>query len=185
MSSASTHTYLDTSALMRRAESLASPATARNALIGPLLEGMIRDPARKIGCSEVTLLEFHTNVTTNFLRSSDPQFDQTWWDEAIGQIMDDLGSGRIEVLEVPPKATEHVMSLVTVATGAMNRKLRAWDAMHAVAAAKWAEESGETVTILTTDTDFDVALNVMAGFGRLRIENLDILAHTGEGADRA
>ncbi len=23
------------------------------------------------------------------------------------------------------------------------------------------------------------------GFGRLRIENLDILAHTGEGADRA
>ncbi len=48
------------------------------------------------------------------------------------------------------------MSLVTVATGAMNRKLRAWDAMHAVVAAKWAEESGETVTILTTDTDFDV-----------------------------
>lgn len=76
------------------------------------------------------------------------------------------------------------MSLVNVATGTLGRKLRAWDAMHAVVAARWAEESGETVTILTTDKDFDVPLGVMAGFGQLRIENLDILAGTGEGADR-
>lgn len=183
--SGETYTYLDTSALMRRAESIASAPTARNALIRPVLEGIIADQTRRLGCSELTLLEFHTNVTTNLLRSSDPQFDQDWWDDAIGQLMADLASGRIQVLEAPPKAAEHVMSLVTVATGALGRKLRAWDAMHAVVAARWAEESGETVTILTTDSDFDVAINVMAGFGQLRIENLDILANTGEGADRA
>lgn len=188
MSAGQNYTYLDTSALMRRAESVASESTARNALIRPVLEGIMADPARRFGCSEMTLLEFHTNVTTNLLRSSDPQyshFDQTWWGEAIGQLMADLASGRIHVLEAPPKAAEHVMSLVTVATGALKRKLRAWDAMHAVVAARWAEESGETVTILTSDSDFDVALNVMAGFEQLRIENLDILANTGEGADRS
>lgn len=177
------YTYLDTSALMRRAELLGSEPLERSVQIGSVLSRVFADPLRKFGCSELTLLEFHSNVTT-LLRSSSEQFDQVWWDRALAELMADLASGKIVVLEAPPKAAEHVMSLVTVATGTLGRALKAWDAMHAVVAAKWAEDSGQAVTILTSDADFGVALEVMVGFGQLEIENLDMLASTGHGADR-
>lgn len=177
-------TYLDTSALMRRAESISSDPTGRNLLIAPVLEGILNDSGRRFACSEFTLLEFHTNVTVHLLGPA-PHYDQDWWDEAVGQFMGDLASGKIQVLAAPPRAAEHVMSLVTVATGALKRKLRAWDAMHAVVAARWAEDANDAVTILTTDSDFDVISDVMVGFDQLHVENLDVLAQTGEGADRA
>lgn len=178
------YTYLDTTALMRRAEAAAEFPTARNKLIDSVLVDIFDDERRRFGCSELTLLEFHTNVTTN-LRSDISQFDHEWWERAVAVVMSDLASGRIQVLEAPPKAAEHVMSLVTVATGKRKRALRAWDAMHAVVAARWAEDIDHSVEILTSDSDFAVALEVMSGLGRLHVVNLDVLAQTGEGADRA
>jgi hypothetical protein len=178
------HTYLDTSALMRRAEGAARTSTARNAKIRPVLDAILAEPSRIFACSELTLLEFHSNITTNLRSNVNADWDYEWWTEARQVLLEDIGSGRIEVLQAPPKYAEHVMSLVTIATQEHHRALKAWDAMHAVIAGRWAYELGTDVVILTSDDDFDKALAVTNFGSRVTFDNLDVLASTGEGFDR-
>lgn len=178
------YTYLDTSALLLRAEAAAASPPERVKQIGAVLDGLFKDPSRRFACSEVTLLEFHS-VLTAALRSPDASKDLAWWDESVALVMNDLQLGKIIVVSPPSKAAEHVMSLVTIATGRLRRSLKAWDAMHAVVAARWAEDIGSAVKILTADGDFDVAIEIMSASGHIEVENLDVLASTGQGVDKA
>lgn len=177
-------TYLDTSALMRRAEGTATIATDRNKEIAPVLEALLADEKRKFACSELTLLEFHSNITTNLRSNANSSWDYEWWKSARSSVLTDIGSGKIEILTPPPKSTEHVMSLVTLATQNYGRALKAWDAMHAVVAGRWAYDNDTNVVILTSDDDFDKALTVTNFGNRVSFENLDVLAATGCGMDK-
>jgi hypothetical protein len=177
-------TYLDTSALMRRAEGVATIATDRNNAIAPVLAGIMADSNRKFACSELTLLEFHSNITTNLRSSANPSWDYDWWRTARGTLLGDIGAQKIEILPPPPKSTEHVMALVTLATQQHGRALKAWDAMHAVVAGRWAYDNSANVVILTSDDDFDKALTVTDFGNRVSFENLDVLAATGCGMDK-
>lgn len=75
------------------------------------------------------------------------------------------------------------MALVTTATSELGRKLRAWDALHAVVGAEWANQLRSTVEIVTSDADFSVVLDITGLRTMLSIYNLDIEASTGEAAD--
>ncbi len=182
---AMTLTYLDTSALMRRAEALAHDASTRNKTIAPQIMSILDDPTRLLACSELTLVEYHNNLTTNWRNGQLPGCDQIWWASARSDLLDRVASGVVRVLPTPPKAIEQTMSLVTAATRDHGGALRAWDALHVVVAANWAHAAGGMVELVTSDGDFDPVLEI-AGFDKhLKIVNLDVLARTGEGADRA
>lgn len=176
-----TYCYLDTSALCRRAEAKIANPTARNQKIATVLEPLFKDPDRQFACSETTLLEFHNNITKQLRAGGD--FDFSWWTTCREMLFRDIASGRIFVLPTPPRATEHVMSLVTLFTLDHNRALEAWDAMHVVIAARWAYDLDTQVELITSDAHF-AAPTLVAELGRrLRVVNLDIAAGTGEGAD--
>lgn len=176
--------YLDTGALVRRAESLAAHTDDRNRLIGPVIEAILDDPTKSIACSEITLVEFHDVLTTDLRKSELPSCDDAWWEAARQDLWLRIESGRITVLETPPRAFDQVMALVTLATRKHARKLRAWDALHLMIAARWAHEIGEVVTVVTADADLDVAIDLGFG-GRIAVLNLDVEASTGCGANRA
>jgi hypothetical protein len=177
-------TYLDTSALMRWSEGQSAGTTERNKKIAPVLESLLDDPARSVACSEITILEFHSNLSDRLRSASEPQYDDAWWGLARNGVLNRIADRQIAVLPIPPRAFEHVMALITAAT-TLGRKLRAWDALHTVVAAEWATSSGTTVEIVTSDADFSVVLEI-TGLGHvLTVLNLDVLASTAMGADRA
>src|SRR3954469_15394190 len=122
-----TPTYLDTSALMRRGEGLASVASARNLAIKPVIEQVLNDAGRVLACSDLTLIEFHSNLTTHLRADERPQFDMAWWASSRLDLLSAVGEKRISVLPTPPKAFEQVMSLITTATLKHGKALRAWD----------------------------------------------------------
>ncbi|MCM0622539.1 hypothetical protein [Nocardioides bruguierae] len=178
------YTYLDTSALMRKADASASTMVARVQKMQPVLQSIFADETRVFACSELTILEFHSNITTNYRSQALPDCDYKWWLGARADLFQRIGDGQIQVLQTPPKAAEHVMSLVTLATREHGRALHAMDAMHVVIAARWAYDIGARVEILTSDTDFDAALSVTSFNDRVTFANLDVLASTGEGYDK-
>lgn len=185
MTSVSRLTYLDTSALMRRAEGLASPCSRRNVLIAPFIQQILDDTSRELACSELTLIEFHSNLTAN-LRSADlPGCDSAWWDNARTDLFQRIGEGRIAVLQTPPRSFEHVMALISSATLNHNRALRAWDALHATIASRWSYSVGAHVELVTSDSDFDLMPKMTGLASRIAVLNLDVAASTGEGADRS
>lgn len=177
-------TYLDTSALMRRAEGLAVVHSQRNATIAPVIAQILDDTARTLACSEITLIEFHSNLTTDWRSSQLPECDEVWWELARADILDRIGNGSIEVLPTPKRAHEQVMALVTAATRNHGRKLKAWDALHASIAADWSVRNRAPVELVTSDSDFEVVLMMMGLSSRLSVLNLDVAASTGEGADK-
>lgn len=177
-------TYLDTSALMRWSEGRSPNTTVRNKKIAPILQGLLADPARSFACSELTILEFHSNLSDRLRAQDEPHYDDEWWASARNDVLDRIADERIQVLPTPARAFEHVMALITTSTLELGRKLRAWDALHAVVAAEWANAEASPVEIVTSDSDFDVVLGITGLQAVLSIYNLDVNASTGEAADR-
>lgn len=183
-SSGRTPTYFDSCSLMYTAEARVQTASARIRSIEPVLWSILDDPQRLCACSELTLIELHNTLATHWRDTARPGCDQEWVTASTAVIHERVSDGRLVVLDTPPKAIEHVMSLVTIAT-ADRRALRAWDALHVVVAAQWSYSSGQAVEIVTTDPDFDAALEI-SGLGRyVSLLNLDVAAGTGEGRDRS
>lgn len=170
--------YLDTSALVRRAEAAGPIPDARNSRAGPPVAALLASPAQGVATGEVGLLEFH-DVLTMFWRDTDPsrgQFDETWINGAIALVMEDIASERLLVRPAPPRAFEHAMSLVTMAArpAAGQRKFRIWDAVHLVTATAWAVELGEPLELWTTDGDFESFLQLFPSFASwISVRNLD------------
>src|SRR4051794_3040363 len=90
-------TYLDTSGLMRRAEGLAPDASARNRIIAPHILSILDDPHRMVACSELTVVEYHNTLTTNWRNDQLPGCDEAWWEAARADLYDRIASGSIQV----------------------------------------------------------------------------------------
>lgn len=168
--------YLDTSALVRRAEASAGSPSPRNASAGPPVASLISASAGRVATNEVGLLEFHDIVTLLWrdTATENDHYDEMWAHSAISQAMDDLAAGRLEILPTPPKAYEQAMTLVTMTTRDHGRKFRVWDAVHLVTAMTWAEELRESVQIWTTDKDFEGFLSLYSYFASsVSVRNLD------------
>lgn len=168
--------YLDTSALVRRAEASVATPDPRNAHAGPPVATLLASDTATVSTSEIGLLEFHDVVTTRW-RDTNPatsQFDENWIGSAISVAMDDVGSARLTILPLPPKAFEQAMALVTMATRSRGQGFRVWDAVHLVTATAWAADLGETVELWTTDQDFENFVALFPHFGRVvQVRNLD------------
>lgn len=183
-----TATYLDTSALMRLSEGLVAGQSARNDRLRSLVLGILGDRARRIACSELTIIEVHNNLTVNWRKSDAPYFDEAWWLSACDEVFD-LLDGTVEVLPIHGRAVEQVMALVTIATrdnlaGGAQRALKAWDALHVVIASRWAHDIDQDVELVTADEDFSTALTIPGMSERLSVLQLDVAGTTGMGAHK-
>jgi hypothetical protein len=170
--------YLDTSALVRRAEAAVATPDARNAHAGPPVAALLASPPQAVATAEVGLLELH-DVLTKFWRDTDPatnQYDEHWIRAAIALVMEDIESGRLIIQQSPVRAFEHAMSLVTMAAlpASGQRKFRIWDAVHLVTATGWAVGMGEPIELWTSDTDFESFLQLFPSFTAwISVRNLD------------
>lgn len=176
--------YLDTGALLRRAEAAAAVVSTRAAAIAPYVDALLAEPQTSVGCSDIGIIEFHSNLT-KFLRSNDrPECDFAWYESARHDLFSLIAAGKIQVVPTPSHCFERAMSLITEATTQHKRALYSWDAVHMIIAAQWAYDSGRHVEIYSADSDFEVPLLVTNFGGRVSVVNLDVLAATGFGRDK-
>jgi hypothetical protein len=168
--------YLDTSALVRRAEASLPSPTGRNVHAGAPVAGLLAAPGVIVATSEIGLLEFH-DVVTLMWRDTDASrqgHDEAWADAAVSTVMADIAHARLAIRPIAPRAYEQAMSLVTMATRTHGRKFRVWDAVHLVTATAWATELGARAELWTTDDDFDGFLDLYPHFKRsVIVRNLD------------
>lgn len=168
--------YLDTSALVRRAEAAVLQPTPRNIHSGTPVTTLLTSPPVPVATCEVGLLEFH-DVVTMLWRDSNPpyqQHDEAWAESAISQVMADIAQERLSIRAAPARAYEQAITLVTMTTRMHGRKFRVWDAVHLVTATAWASELGQSVELWTTDGDFDGFVALYPHFGQfVSIKNLD------------
>ncbi|WP_157008897.1 hypothetical protein [Agromyces laixinhei] len=176
--------YLDTGVLLRRAEATASPMSARVGAIKPHLDELFADDSVELGCSDITLMEFHSNLSGDLRSTEYPQWDFAWYQAAQESVYRLVADGTIAVLPTPSHCLELAMTLISEATIAHQRALHSWDAAHAIVAAQWAYDRGQSVEIYSGDSDFEVLLMISSFGGRISVTNLDVLASTGLGRDR-
>lgn len=68
------------------------------------------------------------------------------------------------MVSVPPRAAEHAMILVTIATRDHGSAFRVWDALHLLTAAAWAYAIRSVVGLTTTDRDFERFISLFPHF---------------------
>lgn len=176
MTKPSSSVYLDTSALMRMVECDVSCPSARNLHAGRPVAQLCAAPAPPVGLSSLTIIEFHDVLVTNWRMSdaSYKQFDQAWVELSQVKVMEMLASQQLIILPVPPRADEHAIALVTLATRDHGNGLRVWDAIHLITAANWARETQAHVELWTTDQDFQKFVDLFPDFKQfVQIRNLD------------
>ena len=178
MNTVQSFVYLDTSALARRAEMTVPNPSARNVHAGqPVEELLLNDSTKVVGLSELTLIEFHDVLATDW-RSNKPdhgEYDQAWAELAQLSLAQLVADGRLVLRRVPPRAAEHAIALVTLATREHGNGLRTWDAIHLITAGAWAHEIEAQVELWTTDTDFQRFVELFPHFQRfVQVRNLDL-----------
>lgn len=176
--------YLDTGVLLRRAEAFAEPMSPRVAAIKPHLDALFQDPSVELGCSDITLMEFHSNLNADLRSGEFPQWDFAWYQSAQENVFRLVADGQLTIVPTPAHCFELAMALISEATITQKRALHSWDAAHTIIAAQWSYKRGEAVEIYSGDSDFEVPLLVSSFGGRLSVTNLDVLAGTGLGRDR-
>jgi len=160
--------YLDADPLLRRAEVLGGKPGQRAADVDQRLASIFRQTGHRFAATPVTIIEVHTNFCKWVIQNEPThrQFDGEWFDRAFEQLMADLKSGRIEVLQLPPKVFETAMMHVTAASLELGRNLRGWDAVHVVSASSWSRQLGERVTLLTGDRQVREFVETFPEFGQ-------------------
>lgn len=161
--------YLDANPLLRRAEALRPEnAQARCTTVSANFEALESDSGNVWAMSEVTLIEYHSNIS-GILRDSNAQraaFDEAWAREAQALLMERIRDRRIQMLDLSPKAFEAAMRLISRATAEHSRFLDSWDAVHLHQAGRWARERGERVLIVTNDRHFRNFFEVFPEFSQ-------------------
>lgn len=177
-------TYLDASAICRFADARVAAAVRRYQLIAPHIQAIFDDETREIACSEVTLIEFHSYLTAQWRGSGIVGYDEAWWTDCRNDIYGRIADGRISVLPTPSDIVESAMSLVTTGTRFFHQPVNSWDAIHMLMASRWADSRGVEVEVITSDKHFRF-VDTFSGFaGSVSVLNLDLVAKTGEGADK-
>jgi hypothetical protein len=159
--------YFDTSALARWAEGDVASPSDRGRDGRTAVANLIADPDCALSLSEVTILEFSSTLNWYWRNSEYPQHDQAWAEKSLDALMGEIASGRIDVVPVPPKAGEHAMALMKVATRDRGIAFHTWDAFHLITATSWADQLGQKVELITSDSDFDRFVDAFPHFRRL------------------
>lgn len=159
---------------MRKAEATVPNPSARNRKICDRVDEILDDPNTTVAISEHTLLELHNNITTDWRNTQVPEYNQEWAEQCLVDVMELIADGTLEIVPIPPKAAEHAMTLVTIATRDYGNKFRAWDAVHLLTATAWAWEIGSVVKLTNTDTDFENFIELFPHFkAYIEPNNLD------------
>lgn len=158
--------YLDNSALMRWAEGDISTPSTRNQAGRSRVEALLEDDAAALGISEHTLLEYAGSLAGDRFHTEKPEFDAEWQERGFFGVMREIDRGRLVMVPVPPKASEHAMMLLGLAARDHEISFKVWDAIHLITAAAWAVRERERVAILTSDSDFRRFLDRYPYFGR-------------------
>lgn len=148
--------YLDTSPLMRWVEADVPTPRPRDVAVAHDLEGLLGSPGLVLALSELTLLEFRSNVSKDWRTTNAgyAQFDAAWAQRSNVRLMEKVANREILVVPEPVRAAEHAATLVDLATADHSIALGTWDAIHLITASAWAERAGETVSLYTTDDGF-------------------------------
>ena len=158
---------------MRWAESEAASATERSITAGKRVEELIAGDTT-VAISEVTLIEFHDNVSVYCRNNKPGDHDAAWLAKVQSGMMRWISDRSLLVLAPFPRMFETAMSYITLAQG-NGRALHAWDAVHLCRATEWARETGEKVTIVTGDADFGEFLELFPRLGDfIEIESIGI-----------
>ena len=162
--------YLDTSALVRMVECDVRSPSPRNLRAGGPVAQLCSDHAPLAGLSSLTIVEFHNTLATNW-RNNSPEYaeyDQGWVERSQVKVMDLMASQRLTLRSTPPRAEEHAIALVTLATRDYGNGLRVWDAIHLITATAWAHELQAPVELWTTDQDFGRFVDLFPHFQAVR-----------------
>lgn len=160
------HYYLDTCTTVGWCCAPVLSALPIDVACGAVVDRLLAEDS-VVGLSELTIIESH-DVLSKLLRSTDSRhFDNAWFEQSLDRVMDLLASRRVTVIAAPPKAIEHALVLVTVASRDHGTKLKAWDAVHIITAAGWARATEERVTVVTADSDFQRFFNLQGHFSAL------------------
>jgi len=157
-------TYLETSALVHRAEGTAVSPSPVSVQVGFAVTARLAAGIADVATCDVGLVEFHDVVTKLLRDTGQAAYDEAWCDNAIATLMSDLADGRLLVLPQPPKVFEHAMRLVTLATREHGKKFKVWDAVHLLTAVRWSIDAGQVVEFWTTDRDFEGFANLYPEF---------------------
>jgi hypothetical protein len=155
--------YFDANPLMRWAEAQAASGDDRSITAAARVEEVLV-AGEEIAISEVTLIEYHDNVTAYRRNNKPGDHDDDWLERVQMQPMRWVADGQLHVLTPFPRMFETAMSYITL-SHRQGRALRAWDAVHLCRATEWARETEGQVTILTGDSDFEAFLEL---FPKLR-----------------
>lgn len=168
------HFYLDTNPLLRWAEAKRpETAEARCLAVSSALETMLADRDAVLAASEITLIEFHSNVHVIW-RDEQPKrapFNTEWLREAQAALMRLVQSDELHLLRLSPKAFELAMRYITIAAREHGRHLDSWDAVHIHQAERWARTVDSQVTFVSHDRQLRNFFDLFPEFG----EHLDLL----------
>lgn len=142
---------------------------------GAVVNGLLARKDSVVGISELTIIEMHDVLAKQLRSTGSPQYNNAWFQQSLDRVMDLLANRRVTVISSPPKAVEHALVLVTVASRDHGTKLKAWDAVHIITAAGWARTIGDRVTVVTADGDFKRFFDLQGHFSAL----LDLEQVTG------
>lgn len=156
--------YLDTSALLRWAASVGGSPENRDSRGKSKLEELVAGP-QELGASPITIAEF-TSVLYDYVRTNEPWgsfFEPEDADTCTERFMSWLADGTIAIRPLGLRAFEMGMAYVEMAA-TRGRRMRGWDAIHLYEAARWARDTGERVTIATSDGDFRKMIELFPEF---------------------
>lgn len=126
------------------------------------------DGGDSLACSPLTLAEF-TSTLWSVSRSSKQDvayFDQAAAAAAVERLMTFIGSRRIRVNNLRPRAFEVGMAIVAAGSREKQKTFKAWDAIHLYEACQWARTMDRKVVIATSDSDFNNIIETFEEFGR-------------------
>ena len=164
--------YLDTCAVVSWCYANTSLANSLDSACSAALNSLLATPTSKVAISELTLIEWHGSLARLWRDTAARQIGEEWVRSSMAKLMKEIASEALKVIAVPPKAAEHAMLLVTVATRDHNLSFKAWDATHIITAAAWARSVGEKVTFVTSDKAFEKFLDKYGYFRNLVNLNL-------------
>lgn len=169
--------YFDTSALMRWLEFDVPSPKELNARIAPVVDQVLASTDR-LAISEMTILELLSSVTRNW-RMQDAQsqpFDAAWAIRSRQRFMNLIATGRVEIIEIPPRAAEHAIAIVDLAAAEHQQALGVQDAIHLITSCAWAYREKATCSFYTSDDDYDQFTALYPHYLRFaNVVNLDVL----------
>ena len=146
--------YCNTNPLLRWAEARVPSASPSCQQIARETERIIEAAGSSFAISEITIVEFHSNLFVFERDTNQPNFGAAEADQCLEQLMRWINNGQIQVINQAPKLVEKAMAYVALATRNKACALRAWDAVHLVQAIYWARSISAYVHIVTSDSVF-------------------------------